>query len=87
MDSLEQEVWFKEQYTFCVECRFYINEGGPRPLWYDQYCGAITHPQGRDPVSGRWGFNTTSGAFIEEQPHPYCKDINTSGNCKLFEAK
>jgi hypothetical protein len=53
-----------------------INEPG-KPMWYNCKC---LHPVKKviiiDYVMG-----------LEEITHPYCRDVNTNGECKFYEKR
>ncbi len=70
----------KPDLTICVKCQHHHGIG---PIWYDQRC---FHPEAAlppelDVVTGRTVFN--GGA--NEGPSPYCRDVNRTGHCKLYE--
>lgn len=74
--------------NICAECKHFIKNG---VVWYDQFCG---HSKKRrkeaiDPVTGYAGYleyNAFGDKIIIDNPHPYARDINTDGNCSLYES-
>lgn len=75
--------------NICANCTHFRTKG-QGIIWYDQLCG---HPSVErvltvDPVSGLKGYSATNslgGAYHTEDMHPYARDINTSGECRLYE--
>lgn len=64
--------------TICVKCRHHGTTGSTG-IWYHQIC---THPsverkQIIDPVTG-------AKVYVDGAQYPNCRDINTSGECELF---
>lgn len=71
--------------TICRQCKHFIESG---PIWYDQFCGAVTNPTDIDPVTGHESFvgvNDLGTKYFDDNPHPYARDMNKTGNCELFE--
>jgi len=80
--------------TICVNCTHcYIDRRNlgkkDDPHWYNYYCQAITRPMCIDPVSGEKVYYTEHGDNVHygDDKHPHCKNINTHGNCSLFQRK
>ena len=70
----------------CVECRHH--EGERTGPWHSHRCGALARQKGRDPVTGETGYlceNDLGRLIIDEYPHPYCREINTDGECPRWE--
>jgi len=67
--------------TICWNCEHHITAGHThkdhKAIWYNNFCGAISHDKIIDPVTGIEDYK-------ESQLHPHCKDINPDGKCKLF---
>jgi len=78
--------------NICVNCRHCIVlTGGPNTLLTIRRCGASPYPTDIDPVSGRtryiaWPATETPAVYTDSK-HKDCRDINTHGNCDLYEAK
>lgn len=80
--------------TICAKCRHHHQrEDGPRTeVWYNQFC---RHPElervlGIDPVLGKKRYftrNDLGRVYPTEDRHPYCRDINTDGDCSFYEPK
>jgi hypothetical protein len=73
--------------TLCIHCRHFLRKG---PRWYLQLCGATPREPGIDPVTGEEGFveaNDLGQRFITQERFAYARDVNTTGQCGLFEAK
>lgn len=76
--------------VICAQCRNLIRaEGGPRTdIWYNMFCGAVKKKKGIDFVSGKEGYvdmNDLGGTFVNDNPHPFARDVNPDGKCCLFE--
>lgn len=77
--------------TICTKCAnhknsTHVNEACPE-VWYNHVCGAITREPMIDPVTGKHGYaikNDLGQIHITDDPHPFCRDINTDGNCDKF---
>ena len=64
--------------TICANCknRIITSSGNP-DMWYNNKC--LASPIGTIEV------DLVTGKTVEQEYH-YCRDINTGGNCKLYEA-
>lgn len=77
----------------CKDCRFhkYIEQNGKfTNVWYNHFCGASELPQTIDPVTGELAYfsvNDLGNQFSSPYQFRYCRDVNTNGNCDLFNTK
>jgi len=66
------------------ECRV---DGLRTGVWYNQFCKAVTRPQDQNPQSGEMQYvqvNTFGQRYFTDEPYPYARDMNPSGECELF---
>lgn len=71
--------------TICKDCKHFICYGSN---WYDQRCGASKLPKSINPVTGKEQYKTKNDlgrTVYTDNPHRDCRDVNTSGNCSLYE--
>lgn len=76
--------------NICAKCRHFHCEH-PRRIWYDLTCRHPDHTRepAIDPVTGSAGYaceNSLGMAYIDDDAWPYCRDVNTAGECPLFES-
>ncbi len=82
----------ERKFTICKECRFLItkDDGLRSSIWYNNFCGAVSREQSRDPYDGVMRYisrNDLGEVYFEDEAHPYVRDINPDGNCIYFEVK
>ena len=70
----------------CFECKYHAQGTPGAMVFYEQFCThkSVQMEPAQDPVTGakRYGKHAMASS-----PHPLCRDINTNGKCKLWEAK
>ncbi len=76
--------------VICANCRNLINRGerGREAIWYDLFCGAVKKKEAVDFVTGKKGYSGTNdlgGRYVDDEPHPYAREVNPDGKCCLFE--
>jgi len=60
-----------------------------RNTWWNQLCAAAPRPERIDPVTGHKGYaarNDLGGEFVDDQPYEFCRGINRTGDCPMYEA-
>jgi len=75
------------KFTICTECKHLVSNG---PEWYNNFCGAVVNESARDPFDGGWkyGVKTDTGrVVITNERHPFAREVNTNGQCVLFEPR
>jgi len=73
--------------NICVNCRHCIV---PDSVVGDHRCKASPREKMIDPVTGDVGYllaHGVSGPLVSSYESQPCRDINTHGNCDLYEAK
>lgn len=76
----------------CGNCIHFndINSNPAAPgIWYSLKCAApdVQAAEGINPQTGDRGYlrhNDLGGAYFDDDPRPYCRDINPDGKCDLF---
>lgn len=75
--------------NICIKCKYHRGRGD---MWYDQHCA---HPDTLreptvDPVMGRKAFmgrNSLGDVYFTTEQMPYCREMNPTGECSLFEPR
>ena len=70
----------------CVTCKHFLSRGR---MWYDQYCKAVQHPKGVDPVTGEKVYrkkNDLGGYYYDDEPYEYARNVN-NGDCMFWEGR
>jgi len=81
--------------NICINCRYLEGADSStvhKVQWYDMRC---VHPGVRrlavvDPVTGLTRYESTNdlgGKVLNDEEFPYPRDINTDGNCRLYEER
>jgi len=95
-DQLNQEDQQVKE-TICFVCRYHRNvapagSSSCRDEWYYQKCfhPDVARPCGNDPVTGKKRFmakNDLGTTYYTDEEFPPCRNINSFGECELFEEK
>jgi len=72
--------------NICKNCKY----GNVGRIWYDSFCKhpAVERVPTCDPVTGKQTYsseNDLGTTIFDDQRHPYCRDINTEGECEYYE--
>ena len=78
--------------TICAKCVHFVDtQSNPMApgVWYNLRCAAPKVQSGAAacPQTGKVGYlryNDLGGAYLDETPMPYCRDINPDGKCGFF---
>jgi len=81
----------------CHDCKHHLwgsddawHQAHHRNTLWNNLCGAIERPPTVDPTSGQRVYASTNALgqdTLTAQQHPFCRDINPTGECALFEPK
>jgi hypothetical protein len=87
-DSTTQDI----DMAICAKCKHHYNreDGLNTDVWYSWFCTASKRDAMVDPVTGKRGYravNLLGNAYAIDNPYHYCRDINPTGECKLFKGK
>lgn len=80
-----------KEMTICVRCAHHatppvVNGAAPH-VWYNHMCGNVIRTRDViDPVTGASMYRDERGNRTDN-PHPYCREINTCGHCEHYLAK
>lgn len=77
--------------TICYKCKHFKNlepNSVRADVWYNHICTAFTRDRMTNPVTGKTQYvdnNDLGRTIYHDKPYPYCRDINTNGNCPHYK--
>ncbi len=74
--------------NICKNCKHVVRKEDDTNIW-SYLCGKAERLAGVDPVTGEHGYhgkNDLGGSYITQDKFEYCKKVNPTGECQMYEA-